>query len=183
MNSIANKATAVTASNTNYITDSVSVVSLEAAQAFTSVDLTADTITLVGHGYNTNDVVAVKDNGTTDLSETTPYFVIRTSADVIQLSLSFNGSAVNIGGANTTAPTLAITNRQQTVRVEGCISVVGAGDVVVLPAQHPDTNTATLATNGAVKYTLAAGQFLPILVKKVFSTGTTATGIVCSYGQ
>lgn len=183
MNSIANKATAVTPSNTNYITDSVSVVSLEAAQAFTSVDLTADTITLVGHGYNTNDVVAVKDNGTTDLSETTPYFVIRTSADVIQLSLSFNGSAVNIGGTNTTAPTLAVTNRQQTVRVEGCISVVGAGDVVVLPAEHPDTNTATLATNGAVKYTLAAGQFLPILVKKVFSTGTTATGIVCSYGQ
>jgi hypothetical protein len=183
MNSIAKKATAVTPSNTNYITDSVSVVSLEAEQVFTSVNITAETITLVNHGYNTNDVVVVKHNGTTDLSKNTLYFVIRTSADVIQLSLSFNGTAVNIGGANTTAPTLAIITRQQTVRVEGCISVVGAGDVVVLPADHPDTNTATLATNGAVRYTLAAGQFLPIVVKKVFATGTTATGIVCSYGQ
>jgi hypothetical protein len=183
MNSIANKATAVTPSNTNYITDSVSVVSLEGEKVFTSVNITAETITLVNHGYNTNDVVVVKHNGTTDLSKTTPYFVIRTSADVIQLSLSFNGTAVNIGGANTTAPTLAIINRLQTVRVEGCISVVGAGDVVVLPADHPDTNTATLATNGAIRYTLAAGQFLPIVVKKVFATGTTATGIVCSYGQ
>jgi hypothetical protein len=59
--------------------------------------------------------------------------------------------------------------------------VVGAGDVVVLPTGHLDTDTATPAVGGAVKYTLAAGQFLPVEVKKVFATGTTATGIVCNY--
>ena len=145
--------------------------------------MSADTITYNSHGYNDGDTVAIKNAGTTNLSTTTAYYVVSKTTNTIKLSLSRGGSAVDIGGTNTTAPTIAITNRWQLVRVEGAIFAGGAGDVVVLPAGFNDTDTATEASNGAVKFTLTAGQILPIQVKKVFSTGTTATQIVCLYGQ
>lgn len=171
----------VTASNTNYITDSYRVVSMEAAIAFTSVNLTTNVITKVAHGYNDGDAVNVVNPGTTDLNPIGLKYVINKTTDTIELSEEPGGTAIDLGGANTTAPTLQITERFVTARVEGCISVIGAGDVVVLPSGHLDTNTTTVAAGGAIKFTLAAGQFLPISVKKVFSTGTTATGIVCNY--
>ena len=171
----------VTASDTNYITDSYRVPSNEAAIPFTSVNLSTDVITKVAHGYNDGDAVYVTNAGTTNLSTTGLKYVVNKTTDTIQLSSVPGGSAIDIGGANTTAPTLKISERYLTSRVEGCISVVGAGDVVVLPSGHRDTNTTTVAAGGAIKFTLAAGQFLPISVKKVFSTGTTATGIVCNY--
>lgn len=181
MTPIATKAIAVTKSDTDYLTDKEYVVSTESALQFTTVNISTETLTLVAHGYNEGDIVKVTSAGTTDLSLILRYFVKYVDADNIQLSLTLGGSAVNIGGANTTAPALAITDRYKTVRIEGCISVVGAGDVVVLPSGHFDTNSATVAIKGAQKYTLAAGQFLPVKVKKVFSTGTTATGITASY--
>lgn len=171
----------VTASDTNYITDSYRVPSNEAAIPFTSVNLTDNTITKTAHGYNDGDAVYVVDAGTTDLTTTGLKYVVNKTTDTVKLSLTPGGTAIDIGGANTTAPTLQITERYKTLRVEGCISAVGAGDVVVLPSGHLDTNTTTVAAGGAIKFTLAAGQFLPISVKKIFSTGTTATGIVCNY--
>lgn len=171
----------VTASNTNYITDSYRVVAMESAIAFTSVNLTTNVITKVAHGYNNGDAVNVVDPGTTDLNPVGLKYVINKTADTIELSEEPGGTAIDLGGTNTTAPTLRISERLVTARVEGCISVVGAGTIRVLPAGHADTDTTTPAAGGAIDYTLAAGQFLPILVKKVFATGTSATGIVCNY--
>lgn len=173
----------VTASNTNYITDSYRVVDMESPVVFTSVDLDTDTLTREDHGYNNGDAVNLVDPGTTDLDTNSLMYVINADADTLQLSLVPGGTAIDLGGTDTTAPTLRISERLVTAKVQGCISVIGAGDVVVLPAGHADTDTATVAAGGAIKYTLAAGQFLPVLVKKVFATGTTATGIVCNYQQ
>lgn len=35
-----------------------------------------------------------------------------------------------------------------------------------------------LAGSGTVTYTLESGEFLPVLVKRVYATGTDATGII-----
>jgi hypothetical protein len=181
MKTIPTNSVAVTASDSAYITDSVRQVSIEAPIVFTSVNLSTEVLTKAAHGITNGAAVQVVDPGTTNLSGTTMYYAIDVATDTLKLSTVVGGSAVNIGGAATTAPTLRVSERVVTARVEGCISVVGAGDVVVLPTGHLDTDTATLAVGGAVKYTLAAGQFLPVEVKKVFATGTTATGIVCNY--
>ena len=63
----------------------------------------------------------------------------------------------------------------------GTLYVGVAGDVVVLPQAHADTNnTATTGTGGAVLFkNVQAGQILPVQVKKVFATGTTASSILC----
>lgn len=38
-----------------------------------------------------------------------------------------------------------------------------------------------LAGSGTVTYTIQSGEFLPVLVKKVYATGTDATGIVVQW--
>lgn len=65
-------------------------------------------------------------------------------------------------------------------RVPGATLYIGVtGDVVALPAENDDTNsTTTTGTNGAILYkSVPVGPF-PYSVKKVFSTGTTATNII-----
>lgn len=53
-----------------------------------------------------------------------------------------------------------------------------AGVVTVSPADAPDlTNTYDVALY------IAQGQTLPLIVKKVWSTGTTATGLVALVGR
>jgi hypothetical protein len=56
-----------------------------------------------------------------------------------------------------------------------------SGDVNVLMSSHPDTDTATAASRGAQLFkNVPVGPF-PYDVKKVFSTNTTATNILCIY--
>lgn len=66
-------------------------------------------------------------------------------------------------------------------QVEGSLYIGVAGDIVVLPWYHADTNTATPADGGAVLFKNVPVGFFPICVKKVFSTGTNATDIVCIF--
>lgn len=181
--SIPSFAVPVTKSDTDYITDTFRIPNVEAPIAFTSVNLTTNVITKVAHGYNDGDAVNVVNPGTTDLNPVGLKYVINKTADTIELSATPGGTAIDLGGTNTTAPTLRISERLVTRRVEGCISVVGAGTVRVLPAGHADTNVNAQAAGGAIDYTLAAGQTLPVIVKKVFSAGTSATGIVCNYDR
>lgn len=181
--SIPSFAVPVIKSDTNYITDTFRIPSIEAPIAFTSVDLDTETLTYVDHGYNDGDAVTVVDAGTTNLSTTGLKYVINKTDDTIELSETPGGTAINLGGTDDVAPTLRISERLVTRRVVGCISVVGAGTVRVLPAGHADTDVNTQAAGGAIDYTLAAGQTLPVIVKKVFSTGTSATGIVCNYDR
>lgn len=58
---------------------------------------------------------------------------------------------------------------------KGCVYVGTTGHVNVLPIDAADTNT---AGNGIIFKNVPAGTTLPIVVKKVFSTSTTATDMV-----
>lgn len=68
-------------------------------------------------------------------------------------------------------------------KVIGSLYVGTGGSIVVLPAEHADTNSAvTTGVGGAVIFTnVPDGSFFPIAVRKVFSTGTTASGIICNF--
>lgn len=61
----------------------------------------------------------------------------------------------------------------------GTLYVGTSGNLNVLPWYHADTNDATTTgtAGGAVLYTNVPVGFFPIAVKKVFATGTTASGI------
>jgi hypothetical protein len=184
-NLLGSKVIAVTPSDTNYITDVVPVivpVPEQVIKTVTAANLGTDTLTIAAHGYNANDVLRVESVGTvTGISNLLRYFVIVVDTDNIKLSLSFNGSAVDLGGATTTLPIVARTRVQTTVRVEGTLFVGVAGDLNVLLSEHADTNTATAASNGAQLFkNVPAGPF-PYQVKKVFSTNTTATNLDCAY--
>ena len=179
---IPNKSTPVTPSDTNYITADIKKPVTDAAIAFTSVDVTADTITKVAHGYNTNDQVYITNAGTTGLSlNPTMYYVIKSTADVIQLSLTEGGTAMDITGTNTTAPTIQRFIAISSVRVVGTIYVGVTGDLAVLPEHHMDTNTTTAAQRGVVIFKNVPVGVFPLAVKKVFATGTTATQLVCNF--
>lgn len=54
------------------------------------------------------------------------------------------------------------------------------GNVNVLPWEHDSSSAATTTATkgGAVLYTNVPVGFFPVGVKKVFATGTTATGII-----
>lgn len=68
-------------------------------------------------------------------------------------------------------------------KVIGTLYVGTAGNLNVLPAEHLDTDDATTTgnVNKAVIFTNVPVGFFPIAVRKVFSTGTTASGIICNY--
>lgn len=66
-------------------------------------------------------------------------------------------------------------------RVEGSLYVGVAGDLAVLPWYHADTDTTTPAAGGVVIFKNVPVGFFPIVVKKVFATGTAATDIVCVF--
>lgn len=66
------------------------------------------------------------------------------------------------------------------VRTFGTLYVGTSGNLVVLPAAHADTNSAsTTGVGGAVLYSNVPVGFFPVQVKKVFATGTTASNIDC----
>lgn len=181
-NLIGTNAVAVTASDTNYITDSVPVQVTEAEKAITSVNLSTDTFTLNSHGFSDGDIIIFTNLGTvTGITTTDNYFIISSATNTFQVSLSLGGSAVDLTGANTTAPTVDRIFQRKTQRVSGSLYIGVSGDVNVLMSSHPDTNTATSASRGAQLFkNVPVGPF-PYDVKKVFSTNTTATNILCIY--
>ena len=65
----------------------------------------------------------------------------------------------------------------------GTLYVGVAGNLNVLPFAHANTDdaTSTGVAGGAVLYTNVPVGFFPIQVKKVFATGTTASGIICQF--
>jgi hypothetical protein len=181
-NLIGTNAVAVTASNTDYITDSIAVQVTEAEKVITSVVLATDTFTLNSHGYNDGDIVIFTNLGTvTGITTTDNYFIITSATNTFQVSLSLGGSAVDLTGAATTAPSIDRIFARRTQRVEGSLYIGVSGDVNVLLNGHLDTNTATAASRGAQLFkNVPVGPF-PYSVKKVFSTNTTATNILCIY--
>jgi|688.fasta_scaffold133123_4 hypothetical protein len=67
-------------------------------------------------------------------------------------------------------------------RTFGSLYIGTSGDLVVLPFTHDDTNNAsTTGVGGAIIFTNVPVGFFPLKVKKVFSTGTTASGIICQF--
>lgn len=179
----ASNSVVVTPNDTNYITaPQYKVSNDEAPITATSIDLSTDTITRNTHGLNNGDEVTVPNAGTTNLSTTALYYVRDSAANTFKLAASIGGAAVDITGAATTPPTVKVQRRLVTVRVVGRLYIGGTGAVAILPEGHPDTNTATEASNGAqIISGVPAGTVLPIRVKKVFSTGTTATNIKCLF--
>lgn len=144
-----------------------------------SVTIASDIITKASNGLANGDIVELTSLGTvTGVSLNTPYYVVGLAGDDFSLATNLGGSAINLTGANTTPPTYKKTFDITTSPVTGAIYVGGAGDVIALPASHPDTNVTTVQSLGAQKFVCVAGQIIPGNFKKVFSTDTTATNMV-----
>lgn len=89
-----------------------------------------------------------------------------------------NGKAINVQGEN--AVWVSATDSTSVVYEPGVLYVGGAGTVVVLPYVSRDADTTT--NSAAVTFpTVPAGTVLPILTRRVISTGTTGTGFVIIY--
>lgn len=61
------------------------------------------------------------------------------------------------------------------------VRVGGAGDVVVEPVSGAGGLAPSGYSGTTVTFTLAAGDFVPVTVKRVLATGTTATSMVAVY--
>ena len=176
--STASRVASVTPSDTDYITALVWSDVDGGQQQITAANLSTETFTLASSGLANGNIIVFDSVGTvTGISINTQYFVIGVSGNDFQVSLTYGGSAVALAGATTTLPTFRQISVVSTQRVVGYICATGAGNVALLPVDHFDTNTATEADMGAQIVVFAAGEIKPITVKKVFSTGTTATGI------
>jgi hypothetical protein len=66
---------------------------------------------------------------------------------------------------------ITANNTTELVRSTNALYVGGAGTVAVVMANKNNTNT-------PLTFTAVAGQVIPIRVKIVKSTGTTATGLI-----
>lgn len=75
--------------------------------AFTA-DVSTDTLTASSHGLNDGDDVTLRSSGVlpAGLDTQTKYYVINSTASTLQLSLSLNGSAIDITGAGSGTHTL-----------------------------------------------------------------------------
>jgi hypothetical protein len=52
----------------------------------------------------------------------------------------------------------------------GCLKVGGAGTVALIAADDPD--------GASQSWTAVAGEIVPVIVRRVLATGTTATGLL-----
>ena len=171
---------AVTKSDTNYITDQQRTPVNETAVKMTTFD--TDVITKVAHGYANSDVLKCTNVGTSSLVADASYYVIYIDADTFSVTTTFGGAAASMGATTTTAPTFKrLSTLNEAVKVTGSLFVGVAGDVVVLPEAHLDTDDATVCVGGAQKFTVPSGFTIVGHFKKVFDTGTTATNINCQY--
>jgi hypothetical protein len=170
------KQIAVTASDTAYITGPAWVIENNAQQTATSATVASDLVTLASSGLVDGDLIMITNAGTvTGISAGSLYYIVGTSGSTFKFALTWGGSAIDLGGANTTPPSWIKTQDYQVVRQEGFLSVTTSGTYRVLPATHEDTNTTTVAANGAQDIYIVAGVPYPLLVKKVFSTGSAST--------
>lgn len=182
--SIANRAVAVTADNTSYITGFGWVSENGIPQTPSSATIASDLFTLAGSGLANGDQIVIDSLGTitgTGLAVNAVLFIVGVSGNNFQLSLTYGGSAIDLGGANTTPITFRkVADFQSAMRLEGCISVTTSGTYRVLPAWSQDTDTTTVNGFGAQDIYIVAGMPYPMAVKKVFLTGSAATtGISC----
>jgi hypothetical protein len=179
--STAGRVVAVTPSDTNYITAIGWTPDYGNDQTATTASLAGDTLTLASNGLANGDILLFSSVGTiTGISVNIPYFVVGVSGNDFQVSLTYGGTAANLAGATTTLPTWRKQQDfQSAVQKVGFINVTTSGTYKVLPEDHFDTNTTTVAPMGAQDVYIAAGVPFPVRVKKVFSTGSaSATGIV-----
>jgi hypothetical protein len=79
----------------------------------------------------------------------------------------------------TPSDSLLLTDASGT-EVSGTLYIGVTGNVNVLPWEHDASHGATTTgtKGGAVLYPNVPVGFFPVAVKKVFSTGTTASGII-----
>jgi hypothetical protein len=176
---------AVTPSDTSYITDVSWLINYPTGsggitvQTPTSATLASDLFTLASSGLANGDIIVFDSVGTiTGISINTQYYIVNVNGNDFKVSLTYGGSAVDLTGANTTMPTFRKVQTVSTVRKTGFINVTTSGTYRVLPVDHFDTNTTTVASMGAQDVYIAAGVPFPVEVKKVFSTGSaTSTGI------
>lgn len=174
--STAQRIVAVTPSDTNYITALTWVTENNAEQTATAASLAGNTLTLASSGLANGDIIQFTNVGTiTGISLVALYYVVGVSGDTFQVALTYGGSAIDLGGATTTLPSWRKTQDLQTRRKTGFLSVTTSGTYRVLPVSHFDTDTTTVADMGAQDIYIAAGAPCPVEVKKVFSTGTTAS--------
>lgn len=144
-----------------------------------SVTIASDIITKASNGLVNGDIIQFTNVGTvTGISVGVDYYVVGVSGNDFSVASTFFGSAINLGGANTTPPTYKKMYDYTTVPAVGAVYVGGAGIVKYLPASHQDTNDTTVRGLGAQVMTCVAGQIIPGNIKKVFSTGTSATLLV-----
>lgn len=176
--STASRIVAVTPSDTNYLTALTWVQENNAAQTATAASLAGNTLTLAGSGLANGDILVFDSLGTitgTGLAINTELYVVGVSGNNFQVSLTYGGSAIDLGGATTTLPSWRKTKDLQTVRKTGFISVQTSGSYKILPAAHFDTDSTTSADMFAQDVYIAAGVPFPVEVKKVFNTGAAST--------
>lgn len=177
--------TAVTADDTSYITAATWTPENNAEFTPTSVTIASDIFTLASNGLANGDILQATALGTvtgTGLVLGGLYYVVNVSGNNFGISLTFGGSAIDLGGANTTPCTFDKVQDYTLSKVSGFISVTTSGTYIVLPEAHFDTDSATPASMGARAVYIAAGAPYPCLVKKVFSTGSASTsGIACIF--
>lgn len=175
----------VTADNTSYITAATWTPENNADFTPTSVTIASDIFTLAGNGLANGDILQVKAVGSVTGSGITLgnlLYVVNVAGNNFGVSLTFGGSAIDLGGANTTPCTLNKVQDYTDSRQSGFISVTTSGTYRVLPEAHFDTDSTTVSSMGARDVYIVAGMPYPILIKKVFNTGSASTaGIVCIF--
>jgi hypothetical protein len=177
---------AVTPSDTSYITDVSWLINYPTGsggitvQTPTSATLASDLFTLASSGLANGDIIVFDSVGTiTGISINTQYYIVNVNGNDFKVSLTYGGTAVDLAGATTTMPTFRKVQTVSTVRKTGFINVTTSGTYRVLPVDHFDTNTTSVASMGAQDVYIAAGVPFPVEIKKVFDTGTTnKTGII-----
>lgn len=185
-NSTSKRVIAVTPSDTNYITGLAWLPVYPSGsggltvQTPTSATLASDLFTLASSGLANGDIIVFDSVGTiTGISINTQYYIVGVSGNDFQISLTYGGTAVDLTGATTTMPTFRKVQTINTVRKTGFINVTTSGTYRILPVDHFDTNTTTVASMGAQDVYIVAGVPFPVEVKKVFATGSVSTsGIV-----
>jgi len=177
--------TDVTADNTTYITAATWVPENNADFTPTSATIASDIFTLAGNGLANGDILQIKSVGTitgTGITLGNLVYVVNVSGNNFGISLTFGGTAIDLTGANTTPCTFNKVQDYTLSRQSGFISVTTSGTYRVLPESHFDTDSTTVSSMGARDVYIVAGVPYPVLIKKVFSTGSAATtGIVCIF--
>lgn len=176
---IANRIEQVTASDTDYITGAGWTLENGPEQTPTSATIASDLFTLAGSGLANGDQIQIVSLGTitgTGLVVNATLYVVGVSGNNFQVSTTFGGTAIDLGGANTTPITFRkVADFNANTRLEGFLSVTTSGTYRVLPTWSQDTNSPTVSSFGAQNVYIVAGVPYPCAIKKVFATGSAST--------